>query len=577
MSSSFAVGIDLGTTHTIAAVVNSAGHSEMLRDREGEYLMPSVVLFDTERTIVGHEARLRGRARPSRLAACPKRDIGQPLYRQPLDGLQLPPEVIQACILNKMRLSLLDTLGSDSGVVIAVPAHFNEAQRQATAAAGEMAGLRVLDIMNEPVAVAVAFGEHTPLFDPSATPKAPTRMLVFDLGGYTFEATLLEVAAGTISTVATERLSELGGHDWDLRLADRFAEAFIREHGADPRESAVGLEFLLQLASRAKIALSLRQHTTVSVSFEGKSCSVRVSRDEFEHMTADLLATALKLCESLLRGVSWEWRDVTRTLLVGGATRMPMVATILRAKTGKEPESRISPDEAVARGAALCAANLLQLGEAIGRVPRFEVSNVSTHSLGIEGVDPQTGKKTNKILIPRGTPLPAKATRDFVTRQNQQQAIIIKVLEGESPHPQECVQLGRVAIRNLPADMSDQWPVEVTYSYNAQGRISIDARIRYTDREVHLETARLGGVSEKHRIRWKQLVMAAPGFAAYQEMNRWMREQDSPPPMVVVSSPAEAPSEPSAEDSSLSMSFLRRLMPFAFRKSSTATDELAKP
>lgn len=567
MSGTFAVGIDLGTTHTIAAVVNTAGHSEMLRDREGESLMPSVVLFDTERTIVGHEARLRGRGRPSRLAACPKRDIGQPYYSQPLDGLQLPPEVIQACILNKLRLSLLDKLGHGVGVVIAVPAHFKDAQRQATAAAGEMAGLRVLDVMNEPVAVAVAFGEHTPLFDPSATVQAPTRMLIFDLGGYTFEASLLEVAAGTIRTVATERLPELGGHDWDMRLADRFAEAFIREQGCDPRESAAGLELLLQLASRAKIALSLRSHTTVSVAFEGKTCNVRVSRDEFEHMTMDLLDQTIKLCGALLRGASWEWHEVTRTLLVGGATRMPMVPHVLRKKSGKEPESRISPDEAVARGAALFAANLLQVGQSIGRVARFEVANVSTHSLGIEGVDPQTGEKTNKILIPRGTPLPAKATRDFVTRQNQQQAILIKVLEGESDNPQECVVIGRVAIRDLPPDMSDQWPVEVTYAYSAQGRITIDARIRYTDREVHLETARLGGVSEKHRARWKQLVMAAPGFAAYQEMNRWMREQDLPPPLVVVSSPPETTDEEPAPP----MSFLRRIMPFAFRKSPVAS------
>lgn len=562
MSHTTPIGIDLGTTNTLVAAVNAAGHTEMLRDREGEHLTPSVVLFDNERTIVGQEARLRGRARPARFAACPKRDIGQAYYHQPLDGLRLPPEVIEACILNKVRTAVLEPFGKDCGVVIAVPAHFNEAQRQATAAAGEMAGLKVLDIVNEPVAVALAFAEQLQYFDQHPLDLTATKLLVFDLGGYTFEATLLEIAAGTVRTIATERLPELGGHDWDLRIADLFAERFIREYGADPRESAAGLDRLLQVAAQAKIALTQRQHVTVAVGVDQHVVNVQLARDQFESITADLLAHALALCEKLLRQAGWSWSDLTQALLVGGATRMPMVSHALTERLGQTPESRIHPEEAVARGAALYAANLLSAGKAGGRLPHFTLANVSTHSLGIEGIDPITGQKVNKILLPRGTPLPAKVTRDFVTRQNHQHAITIKVLEGESPNPRECVTIGRVAIRNLPADMSEEWPVEVTYSYDAHGRITVDARLRYTDREVHLETNRVGGVSEMHRARWKQLVMAAPGFASYQEMDRWVRAMDMPPPVVVVSSPEAEP----AEDASVSMSFLQRLMPFAFRR-----------
>jgi molecular chaperone DnaK len=569
MSNLFAVGIDLGTTHTVAARVNAAGHSEILRDREGECLVPSVVLFDVDRTVVGQEARLRGRSRASYLAACPKRDMGQPYYHQPINGLRVPPEVLQACILNQLRLSLLYGLGNEGGVVITVPAHFNEAQRQATAAAGEMAGLRVLDIMNEPVAAVVAYGEHTPLFDPQVNPAAPARFLIYDLGGYTFEATLIEIADGTIRTVATDHLPDLGGHDWDMRLADRFAECFIREHEIDPRDTAAGLDVLLQLAVRAKVALSLRSHTTVSLTFEGKISKVRVTRAEFEEMTADLLDKTLALCARLFATAGWKTGELTQLLLVGGATRMPMISQALRKKFGKEPDGRISPDEAVARGAALFAANLLQVGEAIGRMPHFDLINVSTHSLGIEGVDPDDGRKINKILLPRGTPLPAKVTRDFATRQNNQHSIIIKVLEGESTDPEKCVLIGRVAIRNLPPDMTDQWPVEVTYAYNSQGRISVEARIRYTDRVVHLETARVGSVSEAHRARWKQVVMAAPGFASYQEMDRWVHAVDAPPPVVLVSSPEESP----ADEESTVKSFLRRLMPFAFRQSPAAASQ----
>ncbi len=560
MSNSIPVGIDLGTTHTIAAIVNTFGHTEMLRDREGEHLMPSAVLFDDDRTIVGQEARLRGRAKPSRLAAYPKRDIGRPFYSHPLDGLQLPPEVVEACILNKLRISLLNPLGRDAGVVIAVPAHFNETQRQATAAAGEMAGLCVLDIVNEPVAVVAAFGEHTSLL---ADLIGPTRLLVFDLGGYTFEATLLEIAARTIRTIATERLPQLGGHDWDVRLADALADRFKSEHGCDPRETAKGLDQLMNLAVRAKLALSVRRRTSLLLNYGGKTASVRVTREEFEQQTADLLTQATSLCDKLLRMANWKWSDITRTFLVGGASQMPSVSHALQRKLGKEPESRVNPEEAVARGAALFAANLMELGKATGRAPQFQVANVSTHSLGILKVDPQTGRAVNKILIPRGTPLPAKITRDVVTRHGDQHSITIQVLEGESSNPAECVLLGRITIHDLPPDLSDQWPVEVTYVYDAQGRISVEARIRYTDRVVRLKTARLCGVSANHRARWKQVIMSAPGFAKYQEVNRWTHDVDAPPPIAHDAPPDESPPEEQPD----SMSLVRRLMPFAFRKS----------
>lgn len=560
MSNCIPVGIDLGTTHTIAAVVNAFGHTEMLRDREGEHLMPSAVLFDDDRTIVGQEARLRGRARPSRLAAYPKRDVGRPFYSHPLDGLRLPPEVVEACILNKLRTSLLNPLGRETGVVITVPAHFDETQRQATAAAGEMAGLCVLDIVNEPVAVAAAFGEHTSLLTDLS---GPTRLLVFDLGGYTFEATLLEIAARTIRTITTERLPQLGGHDWDVRLADFLADRFKSEHGCDPRETAKGLDQLMQSAVRAKLALSVRRQTSLSLNYGGKTALMRVSRDEFEQLTADLLAQTMSLCEKLLRTASWKWSDISRTFLVGGASQMPRVSHALQHKLGKEPEARVNPEEAVARGAALFAANLTERGKVIGRVSQFQVANVSTHSLGILNIDPQTGRAVNKILIPRGTPLPAKITRDVVARSGDQRSVIIQVLEGESSNPAECVQLGRITIHDLPPDLSDQWPVEVTYAYDAQGRISVEARIRYTDHVVRLKTARVCGVSANHRARWKQVVLSAPGFAKYQEMCRWAHEVDAPPPIAHDATPGES----SPEEHPESMSLLRRLMPFAFRKS----------
>jgi molecular chaperone DnaK len=555
-----AVGIDLGTTNTVAAKVNDAGHTEVLRDREGDFLIPSMVLLDQHRTVIGEEARLYGRRRPSCFAACPKRDIGQPYYHQELDGVRLPPEVLQACILNKVRASMLGELGEGAGVVIAVPAHFNEAQRQATAAAGEMAGLNVIELVSEPLAAAVAYSEHTMWFDPAFSASTVVRLLVFDLGGYTFEASLIEIVDGTIRTVATDHLPDLGGHDWDLRIADKIAAYFMREHGQDPRETPIGLDALLQLAIRAKLALTLRSHTHVKLSHNGKTSDLNLTRLEFENFSSDLLESALALCKSLMESAGWQADDITSVFLVGGATRMPMISEALRREFGKDPENRISADEVIARGAAFFAATRLQVAAATGRIPHFVLANVSTHSLGIEGVDPLTGSKTNKIILPRGTPLPAKVIKNFVTRQDNQRSIIINILEGESQDPKKCILVGRVALRDLPEGMTNGWPVEVTCSYSAQGRISVEARLRYTDREAHLETARVGSVSDAHRARWKQVVTAEAGFAQYQEVDRWIRRANSPPPAVVVSTPEQVPA---TEELKLT-SFLRRLMPFAF-------------
>ena len=563
-----AIGVDLGTTNTMVAAVAGGGHTEVLRDREGHSSIPSVVLFDDDRTIVGHEARLRGRNKPQRLIGCAKLDLGRQYCRNRVDNAQIPPEVIQACILNTVRAEMICGVEGEVSVVIAVPAHFNEMQRQATAAAGEMAGLRVLDIINEPVAAVVAYGEHTPWLTGTQSTETQRHLLAFDLGAYTFEATLLDISAGTISTKATEYLSHLGGHDWDLCLAGYLAEHFASKHGVDPRDDAFGLDRVVSLAARAKLALSRRSHATVTVEFAGKQEIVRVTRDDFERVTAGLVDQLLKVCDRLLRQAGLKWEDLSQVPLVGGSTNMPMIQQAIKSRTGWTPVARVNPDEAVARGAAMHAVALLQARSTSVQEPRFRVKNVSTHSLGIVGVDPQTGRKINKILIPRGTPLPASATREFITKHASQQSITVDVLEGEGLNPNECVPLGRVVIRHLPEDMPDQWPVEVTYSYATNGRLSVDARIRYTDRTVHLETLRLNGVSEAHLQRWKQVVTMAPGFQKYREVVEWERQSMAPPIVL-----ATTPEPPAPQEQTGHWAFLQRLVPFVFRRPNVAAVE----
>jgi molecular chaperone DnaK len=572
------LGIDLGTTHTITAFVNASGHTEVLRMREGELLVPSVVLLGDERVVVGREARLRGRMHPERLAACVKRQIGQPYYDERLGGETFPPEVLQACLLNAIRREWCPDPVAKAGVVIAVPAHFNEAQRHATAIAAEIAGLSLVDLVNEPIAAALAFAEHTPILTtvepfPSSGNGHRQAVLVYDLGGYTFEASLLWISPEHISLVATDHDSFLGGHDWDLRLVDFLAEPFIRKTNADPRTDPALLEQLVERAGQAKLALGVRKHTSVALSWRGQVEKQLITREWFEGMTADLVARTLAICDRVVQGAGLAWSDVNNVLLVGGTTRMPMIRQALAKHCGRPPDDRVCADEAVARGAALYAARI-KAGQA--GPPPLRISSFSTHSLGIEGTDQTTGERVNKVLIPQGTPLPATATREFMGKRVAGQGIAFNVLEGDHSVPSKCVTIGRVILKDLPPDMADRWPVEVKYEFSASGRLTVDARIRYTDRHVHLETVRPAGVSQTHIARWKEVVAAQGGLAAFCGVRAWERTADAPPPVILAG--IEPPS-PSAEETPAPgvWTFLERMLPFVFHRRTESAAESRVP
>lgn len=553
------IGIDLGTTNTVVAAVNPAGHTEVLRTREGESLIPSVVLFADERTIVGREAQLRGRAHPDRLVACAKRLLGEAFYDQRIGGESIPPEVIQACILQQVKREWVGPDDRQSRVVIAVPAHFNKTQRHVTTMAAEMSGLRLLELVNEPIAAALAFAEDMPMFSIAGPHSAPRAVLVFDLGGYTFEATLLSIRPGEMTMVATDHDLFLGGHDWDLRLVDMLAEVFIRGHGVDPREEPQYLDHLVQRAIQFKHALGVRSHASAHLACGGTSETVRITRTQFESATADLAEQTGLVCDRVLQRGGLEWSRIAQVLLVGGATRMPMIRRMLAQRLGRDADDRVCPEEAVARGAAIYAAQAIRGG---GKPPMLQVTSTSTHSLGIEGVNEESGERVNKVLIPKGTPLPAKVTREFFAKSNSQRSIIFNVLEGENPHPAKCVKIGLVILRDLPPEVSEQWPVEVTYEYSPSGRLSVDARARYTDCSVHLTTVRPVGVSQSHVAHWKKVITAQSGLPEYRQVRAWERAAEAPPPVVVAGLPEPA-ARPEPEGV---LAFLRRMMPFVFQR-----------
>lgn len=513
-----AVGIDLGTTFSAVAWVDESGHTSVVRNIEGDLLTPSVVLFSDKEVVVGKEARNATMVEPDLVAEWVKRDMGLPYYRRRIHGKKLPPEVIQACILQKLKGEITRTLGEVERVVITVPAYFDEPRRKRTCDAGEMAGLKVLDIVNEPTAAALAFGEMLGYLSADESPKEKMTILVYDLGGGTFDATLLRLAPGHIQTIATDGDVQLGGHDWDMRLAEYVADRFKRLHKRDPRESPAVMNRILAAAIDAKHALSARGRTTIRAEWAGQVIEVPVTREQFEEMTADLLERTRYTTSQLLAAAKMEWKDVTRLLLVGGSTRMPMVVEMLRKLSNMEPDHTVNPDEAVARGAALYAAYLIAKEKGSGVHGDLDITNVNSHSLGVEGIDPETMRKTNVILIPHNTPLPAKVTERFSTKTANQQSIVLQVLEGENSLPTECTAIGRTVIRDIPEGLPKNWPVDVTFKYAANGCLTVSAVVPGTEHRAKLKLERASGMSDEGIARWKQPIGAAAGFDEFESM-----------------------------------------------------------
>ncbi len=546
MARAKAVGIDLGTTYSAVARIDETGRSAMVYNSEGDLLTPSVVFFDDAEVVVGKEARSATGVHPDKVAQWVKREMGSSAYSRPIRGEHLPPEVIQACILRKLRADIADALGPDVKVVITVPAYFDEPRRKATADAGDMAGLTVLDIVNEPTAAALAFGEVHGYLSPAGRPLEEMTVLVYDLGGGTFDVTLLRLAPGDIRTLATDGDVLLGGHDWDMRLADHVADAFRQTHGADPRKDAAALNRLLDEVVDAKHALSARSRATIRFNHAGQSSRVEVTRSQFEELTADLLDRTAYTTRELLTAAKLEWSQISRLLLVGGSTRMPMVSQMLQQMSGIMPDHTVHPDEAVARGAALYASYLLAKRSDEVPEPAFQVTNVSSHSLGVEGIEQETLRKMNVVLIPRNTPLPAQFTEKFTTKKSDQRSIVVQVLEGESTLPGECTPIGRTVIRNLPAGLPRGWPVEVTFEYAANGRLAVQAVVPGTDRRVALEIEREVGLTSEGMSRWQQPVADSAGFDAFEAVLEEVLQLKASQSEAASAADSAAPPAPSA-------------------------------
>lgn len=490
-SASVPVGIDLGTTYSLIAYLDTDGHPRTILNRHGEALTPSAVLFDEEEIVVGKEAVKNSVISPDAFAECFKRDMGDMSYRRSVRGIELPPEVLSAFVLERLKNDAEERIGPIRDVVITVPAFFDETRRKATQDAGRLAGLKVLDIINEPTAAAIAYGYTQANLDlkRSKGVLSPIKVLVYDLGGGTFDVTILEIMGQELRTVATDGDVQLGGRDFDERVVNCVADRFFECHGVDPRTDLQDAAQLWLDAREARHTLSELPKATIVCSHMGIRMRIVISRNEVNELTQDLIERTEITSSLVVKQAGLEWHEIDRVLLVGGCSRIPAVADMLQKLTGKEPDRSLSADEAIAHGAARYAGMLMESSpEEVAR-KRYLI-NVNSHSLGVAGIDPETQRRVNVIIIPKNTTLPHHTVRRFRTARTDQRNVQVPIVEGESHDPNECVLLGQCVVANLPAGLSKGTPVEVDFQYTTNGRVSVSARIPATRQSAHVEIKR---------------------------------------------------------------------------------------
>jgi molecular chaperone DnaK len=465
-----AVGIDLGTTNSVVAVLEG-GEPTVIANAEGARTTPSVVGFSKSgEVLVGEVAKRQAITNPERTVRSVKRHMGDNSWRLNIDGKAYSPQEISARILQKLKRDAEGYLGSTvTQAVITVPAYFDDAQRTATKEAGQIAGLEVLRIINEPTAAALAYGLDK---------EEEQTILVFDLGGGTFDVSVLEISEGIFQVKSTSGNTHLGGDDWDQRVIDWLVKTFKDTEGVDLSNDKMALQRLKEAAEKAKIELSAVQETNINLPFitatsEGpKHLDVKLARAKFQEMTADLVEACRGPFDQAIKDAGLSKDKIDHVVLVGGATRMPAIQELVRTLSGKDAHKGVNPDEVVAVGAAI------QAGVLKGEVKDILLLDVTPLSLGIET---KGGVMTK--LIERNTTIPTKKSEVFTTAEDMQPSVQVHVLQGEREMAMYNKTLGKFELVDLPPAPRGVPQIEVTFDIDANGIVHVSARDRATGKE----------------------------------------------------------------------------------------------
>jgi len=463
-----AVGIDLGTTNSVVAVLEG-GEPTVIANAEGNRTTPSIVAFKGEEVLVGELAKRQAITNPDNTVRSIKRQIGTN-WKEKFENKEYTPQEVSARILQKLKRDAESYIGEDvTDAVITVPAYFNDAERQATKEAGQIAGLNVLRIINEPTAAALAYGLEN---------NEDQKILVYDLGGGTFDVSVLEISEGVFEVKSTSGDSKLGGDDWDERVMDWLVEKFKSSTGIDISGDKMAMQRIKEGAEKAKIELSSTTETEINLPFITANDSgpqhllEKLSRSEFEKITSDLVDRTKDPVNKAVEDAGLSFSDIQHIILVGGSTRIPSVQTVVKSMTGKDPSKGVNPDEVVASGAAI------QAGVLKGDVKDVLLLDVTPLTLGVET---KGGIMTK--MIERNTTIPTKRSETFSTADDGQTQVEIHVLQGEREMASGNKSLGKFNLTDIPSAKAGTPQIEVTFDIDANGIVNVNAKDLGTGKE----------------------------------------------------------------------------------------------